>query len=155
MLGLWLTIGAANAAQVGLISRLLVGHARAPQVVRLERNSSETLRTVMGSVDQVVSGVVSSSVSLVSNGAVAVAVALGLVLSNPLVAVAVTVYFALIGVLWVRVVRGGLVRRGRQVQELYAQRLPARPAGHLRPRRSCSSAAARSSTRRARSRRRA
>jgi ABC-type multidrug transport system fused ATPase/permease subunit len=122
VLGLWLTIGAANGAQVGLISRLLVGHARAPQVVRLEQNSSETLRTIMGSVDQVVNGVVSSSVSLVSNGAVAVAVALGLVLSSPLVAVAATVYFALIGLLWQRVVRDGLARRGRLVQELYADR---------------------------------
>ena len=122
VLGLWLTIGAANAAQLGLIRRLLVGHARAPQIVRLEQNSSETLRTVMSSVDQVIGGVVSSSVLLVSNVAVAVAVALGLLLSSPLVAVAATVYFALIGVLWVRVVRGGLVRRGRRVQELSAER---------------------------------
>src|SRR5581483_9010054 len=119
---LWLTIGAANAAQLGLISRLLIGHARAPQLVRLEQNSSETLRTVMGSVDQVVSGVVSSSVLLVSNGAVAVAVAVGLLLSSPLVAVAATIYFALIGALWVRVVRGGLTRRGRRIQELAGER---------------------------------
>jgi ATP-binding cassette, subfamily B, bacterial PglK len=122
VLGLWLTIGASNAAQLGLISRLLVGHARAPQLVRLEQNSSETLRTIMGSVDQVVNGVVSSSVLLVSNGAVAVAVAVGLLLSSPLVAVAATIYFALIGVLWVRVVRGGLARRGRRVQELAGER---------------------------------
>jgi ATP-binding cassette, subfamily B, bacterial PglK len=119
---LWLQVGAANAAQLGLISRLLVGHARAPQMVRLEQNSSEALRTIMGSVDQVVTGVVFSSVSLVSNLAVAVAVALGLLLASPLVAVAATIYFALIGVLWARVVRGGLARRGRKVQELYAQR---------------------------------
>ncbi len=83
MFGLWLTVGAANAAQADLISRLLVGHARAPQLLRLERNSSETLRTVLGSVDQVIIGVVASSVSLVANIAVAVAVALGLVLSSP------------------------------------------------------------------------
>lgn len=120
--GLWLQVGAANAAQLGLISRLLVGHARAPQMVRLEQNSSEMLRTIMGSVDQVVTGVVFSSVSLVANGAVAVAVALGLLLSSPLVAVAATIYFALIGVLWARGVRGGLARRGRRVQELSAQR---------------------------------
>jgi ABC-type multidrug transport system fused ATPase/permease subunit len=120
--GLWLTVGAGNAAQLGLISRLLVGHARAPQLVRLEQNSSETLRTVTASVDQVVTGVVASSVSLVSNGAVAIAVALGLILSSPLVAVAATMYFALIGVLWARMVRGGLARRGRRVQELYAER---------------------------------
>jgi ATP-binding cassette, subfamily B, bacterial PglK len=122
VLGLWLTVGAANAAQLGLISRLLVGHARAPQLVRLEQNSSQTLRTVMSSVDQVITGVVASSVSLVSNIAVAVAVALGLVLSSPVVAVAATIYFALVGLLWARVVRGGLARRGRQVQELYAER---------------------------------
>jgi ABC-type multidrug transport system fused ATPase/permease subunit len=122
VLGVWLTIGASNAAQVGLISRLLVGHARAPQIVRLEQNSSETLRTVMTSVDQVVTGVVSSSVLLVSNVAVALAVALGLILSSPLVAVAATLYFALIGFLWARVVRGALERRGQRVQELAAER---------------------------------
>lgn len=122
VLGLWLTYGAANSAQVGLIARLLVGHARAPQLVRLERNSSETLRTIMSSVDQVINGVVASSVSLVSNGAVAIAVALGLMLSSPVVAVAATVYFALVGFLWVRGVRGALARRGRRIQELYAER---------------------------------
>jgi len=122
VLGLWLTIGAANTAQVGVISRLLTGHARAPQLLRLEQNSSKTLRTVMTAVDQVVSGVVASSVSLLANSAVAVAVALGLALASPLVAVAVTVYFALISVLWVRVVRDPLSRRGRLVQELSAER---------------------------------
>jgi ABC-type multidrug transport system fused ATPase/permease subunit len=122
VLGLWLTIGAANAAQVGVISRLLTGHARAPQLLRVEQNSSQTLRTVMSAVDQVVSGVVASSVSLLANAAVAVAVALGLGLSSPLVAVAVTVYFALICVLWMRVVRDGLSRRGKLVQELSAER---------------------------------
>jgi ATP-binding cassette, subfamily B, bacterial PglK len=122
VLGLWLTAGAANAAQLGLISRLLVGHARAPQLARLEQNSADTLRTVMGSVDQVVTGVVYSSVSLVANGAVAIAVALGLLLSSPVVAVAATIYFAVIGFLWARVVRGGLIRRGRRVQELTAER---------------------------------
>jgi len=122
VLGLWLSIGAANMAQVGVISRLLTGHARAPQLLRLEQNSSQTLRTIMSAVDQVISGVVASSVSLLANGAVAVAVALGLALSSPIVAVAVTVYFAFICVLWVRVVRGGLTRRGRLVQELSAER---------------------------------
>ena len=122
VLGLWLTVGAANAAQADLISRLLTGHAHAPQLLRLERNSSETLRTVLGSVDQVISGVVASSVALVANCAVAAAVALGLVLASPVVAVAITVYFALIAFVWARLVRGGLTRRGRQIQELNAER---------------------------------
>ena len=122
VLGLWLSVGAANTAQVGLISRLLTGHARAPQLLRLEQNSSQTLRTIMGAVDQVVSGVVSSSVSLLANGAVAVAVALGLGLASPLVAIAATVYFSLICLLWIRVVRNGLTSRGRLVQQLSAER---------------------------------
>lgn len=122
VLGLWLTSGAANAADADLISRLLIGHARAPQLMRLERNSSETIRTVLISVDQVIFGVVGSSVALVANVAVAVAVALGLFLSSPPVAFAVTIYFLLIAVAWVRIVRGGLVRRGLRVQELQQER---------------------------------
>lgn len=122
VLGLWLTIGAANSAQASLITKLLVGHARAPQLQRLERNSSETLRTVLTSVDQVVFGVVSSSVQLLSNGAVAIAVAVGLFLSSPVVALAVTLYFALIAVAWARGVRGALMRRGLRMQELFAER---------------------------------
>ena len=122
VLGLWLTIGASNEAQADLISRLLVGHARAPQLLRLGRNSSETLRTITSSVDQVIFGVVSSSVQLVANGAVAVAVAIGLILASPIVAVAVTIYFMLIAFVWSRGVRGALARRGRRIQELYEER---------------------------------
>jgi ABC-type multidrug transport system fused ATPase/permease subunit len=122
VLALWLTIGAANGAQTDLVTRLLLGHARAPQLLRLERNSAETLRTIMGSVDQVISGVVSSSVLLLANVAVAVAVAVGLILSSPLVAAAVIVYFLLIAFAWARGVRGTLTRRGRRIQELQAER---------------------------------
>jgi ABC-type multidrug transport system fused ATPase/permease subunit len=122
VLGLWLTLGASNAAQANLIQRLLIGHARAPQLLRLERNSSETLRTVLSSVDQVVFGVVFSSVQLISNGAVAIAVAVGLILASPLVALAVTVYFAVIALVWARGVRGPLARRGQRMQELYEER---------------------------------
>lgn len=111
VLGLWLTIGAANAAQADLVSRLLIGHARAPQLVRLDRNSSETLRTISISIDQVTYGLIFSSVSFVANAAVALAVLLGLVLSSPLVATTVAVYFFAIGLIWVRGVRGGLARR--------------------------------------------
>jgi ATP-binding cassette, subfamily B, bacterial PglK len=120
--GLWLTFGAANDADSNMIARLLRGHAHAPQAMRFERNSSETLRTILNSVDQVMFGIVGSSVSLLSNAAVAVAVALGLFLSSPSVAAAVTIYFIVIGFGWVRIVRGALRRRGRWVQELQQQR---------------------------------
>lgn len=122
VLGLWLALGSAYAAESDVVSRLLVGHARAPQLMRLERNSAETLRTILNSVDQVMLGVVFSSVSLVSNGAVALAVVLGLVLASPLVALTVTAYFSLVAFAWVRVVRNGLARRGLRVQDLQKER---------------------------------
>ncbi len=118
ILGLWLTVGATNAAQEDLVSRLLVGYARAPHLARLDRNSSETLRTISMSVNQVIVGVVGGSVSLLANVAVAVAVLLGLVLSSPLVAGAVAIYFSALAAFWVRGVRGTLTRRGRRVQAL-------------------------------------
>ncbi len=122
VLGLWLTAGAANAAQENLVSRLLIGHARAPHLARLDRNSSETMRTISQSIDQVMNGIVFSSVMLVSNCAVAVAVLLGLILSSPLVALIIGVYFFALAVLWVRVVRAGLARRGSRVQGLQEER---------------------------------
>ncbi len=121
--GLWLTIGASNEAQAELVSRLLVGHAHAPHLTRLDRNSSETLRTISMSINQVVGGLVASSVSLLSNLAVSVAVILGLVFSSPLVALTVAVYFSVLAFVWVRGVRGGLARRGLQVQALQAERI--------------------------------
>jgi ABC-type multidrug transport system fused ATPase/permease subunit len=116
--GLWLTAGATNAAQQGLVSRLLHGYARAPHLTRLDRNTSETLRTLSLSVSQVITGVVGGSVSLLANIAVSIAVLLGLVLSSPIVAVTVGVYFAAIAAFWVRGVRGGLMRRGQRIQVL-------------------------------------
>ena len=65
---------------------------------------------------------VGSSVTLVANVAVAVAVAVGLILSSPIVALAVTVYFAVIAVAWTGSCEGRLARRGRRVQELQEER---------------------------------
>jgi len=78
ILGIWLSLGIVYSAEAKLMARLLIGHAYAPQLMRLERNSSETLRTVLDSVDRVMNGVVFSSVTLLANTAVALAVALGL-----------------------------------------------------------------------------
>jgi ATP-binding cassette, subfamily B, bacterial PglK len=122
VLGLWWTYGAAYSAEAELMSRLLVGHAGASQLLRLERNSAETLRTILSSVDQVTMGVIFSSVFLVSNVAVTVAVALGLFLSSPFVALTVTIYFVLIALAWTRIVRRGLALRGQRVQELQSER---------------------------------
>jgi ATP-binding cassette, subfamily B, bacterial PglK len=122
VLGLWLSLGIVYSAEAKLLTRLLVGHAYAPQLMRLERNSSETLRTVLDSVDRVMNGVVFSSVSLVANVAIAIAVFVGLFLSSPLVAVTISVYFTLVAFGWVYGVRNGLARHGRRAQELQQER---------------------------------
>ena len=121
VLGLWMTIGAANSAQSDLVARLLVGRARFtshPRRAQFVRDPAH----VLVSVDQVIAGIVSSSVSLVSDGAIVVAVVLGLVLSSPPVALTVTAYFCVVAIVWVRVVRGGLARRGQARKELQAER---------------------------------
>ncbi len=122
VLGLWLSLGIVYSAEAKLLTRLLVGHAYAPQLMRLERNSSETLRTVLDSVDRVMNGVVFSSVSLVANVAIAIAVFVGLFLSSPLVAVTISIYFTLVAFGWVYGVRNGLARHGRRAQELQQER---------------------------------
>jgi ABC-type multidrug transport system fused ATPase/permease subunit len=122
VLGLWLSLGIVYSAEAKLLTRLLVGHAYAPQLMRLERNSSETLRTVLDSVDRVMNGVVFSSVSLVANIAIAIAVFVGLFLSSPLVAVTISIYFTLVAFGWVYGVRNGLARHGRRAQELQQER---------------------------------
>ena len=120
--GLWLSLGIVFTAEANLMTRLLVGHAHAPQLLRLERNSSETLRTVLDSVDRVMQGVVFSSVSLLANAAVAIAVLVGLFLASPSVAITITVYFTLVAVGWIYGVRNGLARHGRRAQELQQER---------------------------------
>jgi len=123
MFGLWLTITVANSAQAGIVGRLLVGHARAPHLARLQRNSSETLRTVLISADQVTSSVVASSVSLVSDGSIMVAVAVALLVSSPTVALAVIAYFAVLAAAWVWGLRNILSRRGQRLQRLTEERM--------------------------------
>jgi ATP-binding cassette, subfamily B, bacterial PglK len=122
ILGIWLSLGIVYSAEAKLMTRLLIGHAYAPQLMRLERNSSETLRTVLDSVDRVMQGVVFSSVNLLANTAVAIAVVLGLFLSSPLVAAIIAVYFTLVAVGWIFGVRNGLARQGRRAQQLQQER---------------------------------
>lgn len=122
ILGIWLSLGIVYSAEAKLMTGLLIGHAYAPQLMRLERNSSETLRTVLDSVDRVMNGVIFSSVTLLANTAVAVAVALGLFLSSPLVATVISIYFTLVAFGWIYGVRNGLARHGRRAQKLQAER---------------------------------
>jgi ATP-binding cassette, subfamily B, bacterial PglK len=122
ILGIWLSLGSVYSGEAKLMARLLIGHAYAPQLMRLERNSSETLRTVLDSVDRVMNGVVFASVTLLANVAVAIAVVLGLFLSNALVAAIIATYFTIVAFAWIYGVRNGLARHGRRAQQLQQAR---------------------------------
>jgi ATP-binding cassette, subfamily B, bacterial PglK len=122
VLNTWLQIGAVNSGQVGLLTRILTGYALSPQLSRLERNSSETLRTLAFSIDQVSAGVVGASVMIVANLAITVAVGVALFLSSPFVALTISVYFAVVTVAWTRGVRGIFKSRGESVQALQEER---------------------------------
>lgn len=118
----WLQLGAVNTGQAGLLARILTGHALSPQLSRNERNSSETLRTLAFSIDQVSFGVVGASVTIAANLAIAVAVAVALFLSSPLVALTISGYFVIVTVAWTRGVKGAFKRRGESVQSLQEER---------------------------------
>jgi len=122
ILGMWWTFSATYQAETDLVRRLLTGYAYAPQTVRRGRNSSELLRVVVSSVKDCLYGIVASSVQLVSNVAVAVAVLIGIGISDPAVAATVTIYFAVVGAVWIRLLRARLARSGQRVQELEAER---------------------------------
>jgi len=122
VLNQWLALGATNTAQAGLLRRVLIGHALSPHLLRISRNSSQTLRTLAVSVDQVTFGVVGASVNIASNLAISLAVAAALFLSTPVVAITITAYFTVIAVAWTRGVRGAFMRRGASVQALQEER---------------------------------
>lgn len=122
VLNMWFVLGELNTAEADLLRRLLVGHALSPYVQRIERNSSEMLRTLSFSVDQVNTGVVGSSVAIISNVAITLASAAAIFLSSPLVGLTVTAYFAVISIAWTRGVKGAMRRRGEGVQSLQEER---------------------------------
>lgn len=122
VLSTWMLLGAVNDAEAGLLGRVLTGYALSPQLQRNQRNSSELLRTLAYSVDQVSFGVVNASALIFSNLATTAAVTVALFLSTPTVALTVIVYFALISVVWTRSARGTLRSRGAHIQVLQAER---------------------------------
>jgi ABC-type multidrug transport system fused ATPase/permease subunit len=118
----WLMGGELIKIQASLLRRILIGKALSPQVVRVESNSAQALRTLAFSIDQVSFGIVGASVSIVSNFAITLAVAGALFLSSPVVALSVIVYFTVVATLWTRGVGGAFRRRGESVQALEEER---------------------------------
>ncbi len=112
---LWVQTGVLNSAQVALRRRLLQSFTRAPWLVQQSSGTGELLRTVSGSAVSTTT-VVAGTLSVVSEGAVFLAVVTALIIINPMLAIGALIYLVLAGLVYLRVVRRPIETRGLRLQ---------------------------------------
>ncbi len=112
---LWVQTGVLNSAQVALRRRLLQSFTRAPWLVQQSSGTGELLRTVSGSVQSTMT-VVAGTLSVVSEGAVFLAIVAALIVINPMLAIGALIYLVLAGLVYLRVVRRPIETRGLRLQ---------------------------------------
>ncbi len=112
---LWVQTGVLNSAQVALQRRLLQSFTRAPWLVQQSSGTGELLRTVSGSVSSTMT-VVAGTLSVVSEGAVFLAIVTALIIINPMLAIGTLIYLVLAGLVYLRVVRRPIATRGLRLQ---------------------------------------
>ncbi len=112
---LWVQTGVMNSAQVALRRRLLQSFTRAPWLVQQSSGTGELLRTVSGSVSSTMT-VVAGTLSVVSEGAVFLAIVTALIIINPMLAIGALIYLVLAGLVYLRVVRRPIETRGLRLQ---------------------------------------
>ncbi len=112
---LWVQTGVLNSATVDLQRRLLQSFTRAPWLVQQSSGTGELLRTVSGSVSSTMT-VVAGTLSVVSEGAVFLAIVAALIIINPMLAIGALIYLVLAGLIYLRVVRRPIETRGLRLQ---------------------------------------
>ncbi len=112
---LWVQTGVLNSAQVALRRRLLHSFTRAPWLVQQSSGTGELLRTVSSSVQSTMT-VVAGTLSVVSEGAVFLAIVTALIIINPMLAIGALFYLVLAGLVYLRVVRRPIETRGLRLQ---------------------------------------
>lgn len=112
---LWIQTGVLNRAQVSLSERILESFVKAPWLVQLDSSTGGIIRTSIGSVSSVAQ-TVASGISILAESAVFVAVFAALVIVNPVLAFASVAYLAFSGLVYLRIVRRPIEKRGQQVQ---------------------------------------
>ena len=112
---LWLQSGVLNSAQVALSERILNAFVGAPWLIQQESGTGARIRTTIGSV-LATTVLVGSAIGVVAEGAVFIAIVAALVIINPALAISALVYLVFAGLIYVRVVRRPLEKRGQQLQ---------------------------------------
>ncbi len=112
---LWVQTRVLNSAQVALQRRLLHSFTRAPWLVQQSSGTGELLRTVSISVQSTMT-VVAGTLSVVSEGAVFLAIVTALIIINPMLAIGALFYLVLAGLVYLRVVRRPIETRGLRLQ---------------------------------------
>jgi ABC-type multidrug transport system fused ATPase/permease subunit len=112
---LWVQTGVLNRAQIALSGRILVGFVQAPWLVQQASGTGALIRTTVNSV-AATTLLVGSALGIIAESAVFVAIVAALIIINPLLAISALVYLVIAGLIYLRVVRRPIERRGRQVQ---------------------------------------
>ena len=116
---LWMQAGALNKAVVELGQRLMRAFVTAPWLSQQKMSSAGLIRTAApgGSLYAAVNVVAGSTLGILGDAAVFVAVFAALMIVSPVLALSGVVYLLLVGFLYAQVIRGTLSRRGQLIQE--------------------------------------
>lgn len=112
---LWIQNGLVIQGQVGLARRILTGFVRAPWPVQQNVGTGSILRTARDSTNGIAL-IVNAGLSAVAECAVAIAVFVALVVINPFLAIGALAYLGAAGLLYLRLVRRPVERRGERIQ---------------------------------------
>jgi ATP-binding cassette, subfamily B, bacterial PglK len=111
------TLGVLAAAERDVTVRLLDGYLREPYQRHLKRNSSEVLRTLFTSVERTFGGYMSSVMSFTAELLVGASIFLLLLVLEPVATALITVYFAVVGPVYLRLVQRRAYGLGSQLQD--------------------------------------
>jgi ABC-type multidrug transport system fused ATPase/permease subunit len=112
---LWIQTGVLNRAQVALSGRILTGFTQAPWLAQQSSGTGTLIRTTVGSVSSM-TALIGSALGVIAESAVFVAIVAALIIINPLLAISALVYLVIAGLIYLRIVRRPIERRGRQIQ---------------------------------------
>jgi ABC-type multidrug transport system fused ATPase/permease subunit len=114
----WWTLGFTLHREAQVSAHLLDLYLHAPYRVHLQRNSAEFLRTLESATEIAFTQSVGSSVNIVTEGAVIIGITLVVLVLQPVVAIATTLYFVLIILVYQRVLNRKARELGVRYQEI-------------------------------------
>ena len=112
---LWIQNGLVIRGQVNLAGRLLSGFVRSPWLVQQRAGTGAVMRTARESTAGIAQ-IANGGISALADVAVAVSVFVALVLVNPLLAIGALIYLGAAGLVYLRLVRRPVERRGERLQ---------------------------------------